>query len=99
MIEAARKKKRKYDVVKKMGKGNRRLVHDDITVVVVFIDQQVNTVVDEVSIRGFSSSTVPSDFSSLQGVEENAPTGPSDFSSSQGVEENAPTGPSDFSSS
>ncbi|PWA35523.1 protein phosphatase 2C 43 [Artemisia annua] len=73
MIEAARKGKRKYDVVKKMGKGYRRTVHDDITVVVVFIDQQVNTVVDELSIRGFSSSTVPSGFTSLQGVEENAP--------------------------
>ena len=73
MIEAARKGKKKYDVVKKTGKWNRRVVHDDIIVVVVFINQQVNTVVGEVSIRGFSTLIVPSDFSSLQGVERNAP--------------------------
>ncbi|GKA03066.1 hypothetical protein Tco_0675847 [Tanacetum coccineum] len=73
MIEAARKGKRKYNVVKKLGKGNRHSVHDDdLTVVVVFIDQQVNTIVDEVSIRGFSALNVPSGFSSFQGVEENA---------------------------
>nr|GEW73027.1 probable protein phosphatase 2C 68 [Tanacetum cinerariifolium] len=75
MIEAARKQKRKYNAVKKLAEGKRRTVHDDITVVVVFIDQKVNTVVDEVSIRGFRASTVPvpSGFSRLQGVEENAP--------------------------
>ncbi|GKA03065.1 hypothetical protein Tco_0675846 [Tanacetum coccineum] len=72
MDQATRKGKRKYYVVKKLGKGNRRALHDDITVVVVFIDQQVNTVVDEVSIHGFSASNVPSGFSSFHGVEENA---------------------------
>nr|GEW34119.1 reverse transcriptase domain-containing protein [Tanacetum cinerariifolium] len=61
MIKAAQKRKTKYYVVKKLGKGNRRVVHDDaITIVVVFIDQQVNTVFDEVSIRRFSALNVPS---------------------------------------
>lgn len=66
MIEAARKAKRKYEEVKKMEKGSRRAIHDDITVVVVFIDQQTNTSIHELSMSGFSNSTTPSSFSTLQ---------------------------------
>ncbi|KAJ9543831.1 hypothetical protein OSB04_023538, partial [Centaurea solstitialis] len=67
MMQAARKGKKKYREVKKMGKGSRRAVHDDITVVVVFIDhQQTNLEIDEISIRGFTNSTTPSGFGTLQ---------------------------------
>ncbi|XP_024975335.1 probable protein phosphatase 2C 43 isoform X2 [Cynara cardunculus var. scolymus] len=66
MIEAARKGKKKYDEVKKIEKGSRRAVHDDITVIVVFIYQQTNVEIDEMSIRGFTNSTTPSTFRTLQ---------------------------------
>ncbi|KAI3667479.1 hypothetical protein L6452_42540 [Arctium lappa] len=66
MIEAARKGKKKYDEVKKIEKGSRRAVHDDITIIVVFINQQTNVEIDEMSIRGFTNSTTPSGFSALQ---------------------------------
>ncbi|KAI3526105.1 hypothetical protein L1887_05308 [Cichorium endivia] len=67
MVEAGRKGKKKYDEVKKMEKGSRRAVHDDITVVVIFIDGQINTDIDEISMRGFTDLTAPSRFSGLQG--------------------------------
>ncbi|XP_076928814.1 putative protein phosphatase 2C 68 [Bidens hawaiensis] len=70
--EAARKAKRRYDEVKRMGKGFRRAVHDDITVAVVFIDQCINTDIDEVSMHGFTNSTTKSVFSTLQGLKSGA---------------------------
>lgn len=63
--KAARKDKKRYDEVKRLGKGRRRSIHDDITVVVVFIDEQMNTDIDEVSMRGFANSTTASGFSTL----------------------------------
>ncbi|KAI7729460.1 hypothetical protein M8C21_020367 [Ambrosia artemisiifolia] len=63
--EAARKGKKKYEEVKKMEKGCRRDVHDDITVAVVFLDQQVNTRINEASMRGFAKSITTSSFSTL----------------------------------
>nr|XP_043610159.1 probable protein phosphatase 2C 43 [Erigeron canadensis] len=68
MMEAARKGKKKYEEVKRMEKGCRRGVHDDITVAVVFMDQQTNVGIDELSMRGFTNSTAPSSFGGLQGV-------------------------------
>lgn len=67
MVEAGRKAgKKRYDEVKKMEKGSRRAIHDDITVVVVFIDQQkMNMGIDELSMRGFNDSTSPSGFRAL----------------------------------
>ncbi|KAL7599086.1 hypothetical protein Lser_V15G26378 [Lactuca serriola] len=67
MVEAGRKAgKKRYDEVKKMEKGCRRAIHDDITVVVVFIDQQkMNMEIDELSMRGFNDSTSPSGFRAL----------------------------------
>ncbi|XP_071689630.1 probable protein phosphatase 2C 68 [Rutidosis leptorrhynchoides] len=72
MAEAARKSRKKYDDVKKMDQGSRRAVHDDITVAVIFIDQQTNVDVDERSMHGFTNATTPSSFSSLQGVVKGA---------------------------
>ena len=37
--EAARKKETRYDDIKQIGKGIRRHFHDDITVIVVYLDQ------------------------------------------------------------
>ncbi|KAK9057686.1 hypothetical protein SSX86_022522 [Deinandra increscens subsp. villosa] len=62
---AARKARKGYDEVQKIEKGSRRAVHDDITVAVVFIDQQINTDIDEVSMRGFGNATTASSFSTL----------------------------------
>ncbi|XP_076887753.1 putative protein phosphatase 2C 68 [Bidens hawaiensis] len=66
VTEAARKRKMRYQQVKSIGRGLRRPIHDDITVVVVFFDQLVaNPEVAEVSVRGFSQAATPSRFNTL----------------------------------
>ncbi|PON44501.1 Protein phosphatase [Parasponia andersonii] len=70
LTEAAKKMRISYDVLKQRAKGERRLIHDDITVVVVFIDHELlgqNCSVPEMSIRGFTDTVGPSRFD-LQGV-------------------------------
>ncbi|OVA13070.1 Protein phosphatase 2C (PP2C)-like domain [Macleaya cordata] len=72
LSEAGRKRQMRYDDLKKVDKGNRRHFHDDITVVVIFIDQEVlenNLAIPEVSVRGFVDSVGPSDFSVLEGID------------------------------
>ncbi|KAJ8900111.1 hypothetical protein K2173_024227 [Erythroxylum novogranatense] len=67
---AARKRNMKYDELTKVEKGNRRNYHDDITVVVIFIDHELpaeGTSVEELSMRGFIDTVTPSQFSILQG--------------------------------
>lgn len=62
----------RYDDLKKVEKGTRRFFHDDITVVVVFIDHDLlekEGPVAELSVRGFIDSVGPSKFSILQGLE------------------------------
>ncbi|KAE8674278.1 putative protein phosphatase 2C 68 [Hibiscus syriacus] len=65
--EAARKREMRYDDLKKVDKGIRRFFHDDITVVVVFIDHGssvgTKTSVPEQSVKGFADSSGPSNFS------------------------------------
>lgn len=59
-----------YDEIKKYERGVRRCIHDDITVVVIFIDHELlhkKTSVSELSIRGFTDTVGPSKFSILQG--------------------------------
>ncbi|KAF7145708.1 hypothetical protein RHSIM_Rhsim04G0096700 [Rhododendron simsii] len=68
--EAARKRQMRYDDLKKFERGVRRFIHDDITVVVIFIDHELlhkKTTVPELSIRGFTDTVGPSNFSLLQG--------------------------------
>lgn len=68
--EAARKRQMRYDDLKKFEKGVRRFFHDDITVVVIFIDHELlhrKTSVPELSIRGFTDTIGPSNFNILQG--------------------------------
>ncbi|KAK3141697.1 hypothetical protein QOZ80_4BG0337230 [Eleusine coracana subsp. coracana] len=67
--EAARKREMQYGDIKKLDKGVRRYFHDDITVVVVFIDNELrhegSASVPELSVRGFGDSGGPSSFSGL----------------------------------
>ncbi|OAY43121.1 probable protein phosphatase 2C 68 isoform X2 [Manihot esculenta] len=70
--EAARKREMRYDDLKRIDKGSRRFFHDDITVVVIFIDHELLSksvsVVPEVSIRGFIDTVGPSNFNILHGI-------------------------------
>ncbi|MBA0781742.1 hypothetical protein Gotri_002632 [Gossypium trilobum] len=66
--EAARKREMRYDDLKKVDKGIRRFFHDDITVVVIFIDQEslsTKMPVLEQSVKGFADSIGPSNFNIL----------------------------------
>ncbi|TYI32714.1 hypothetical protein ES332_A04G082300v1 [Gossypium tomentosum] len=66
--EAARKREMRYDDLKKVDKGIRRFFHDDITVVVIFIDQEslsTKMPVPEQSVKGFADSIGPSNFNIL----------------------------------
>ncbi|XP_045808004.1 probable protein phosphatase 2C 25 [Trifolium pratense] len=70
--EAARKREMRYKDLLKVEKGIRRFFHDDITVVVIFIDhelQKQNVNVPEISIKGFIDTVGPSKFSSFQEME------------------------------
>lgn len=72
---ASRKRDMQYDNLKTIEKGTRRFFHDDITVVVIFIDHQLlenSNSVPEVSIRGFIDTVGPSNFNIQQGVDANA---------------------------
>ncbi|KDP24626.1 hypothetical protein JCGZ_25542 [Jatropha curcas] len=69
--EAARKREMRYDDLKKIDKGSRRFFHDDITVIVIFIDHELlskNLSVPELSIRGFTDTVGPSNFNILHGI-------------------------------
>ncbi|CAH8312620.1 unnamed protein product [Eruca vesicaria subsp. sativa] len=64
---AAKKRGIMYDDLKKVERGVRRFFHDDITVVVIFIDSEFLMVekatVPGLSIKGFSHTVGPSKFS------------------------------------
>lgn len=70
--QAARKREMRYDDLRKVEKGIRRFFHDDITVVVVYIDhgllQERDTSVPELSVRGFVDSVGPSSFSGITAI-------------------------------
>lgn len=56
----------KYDELKKVEAGFRRQYHDDITIVVIFIDHDLlgkTQPVPELSVRGFIDTVGPSSFS------------------------------------
>ena len=66
---AARKRVMRYDDLKKVDRGIRRFFHDDITVVVIFIDHELlgnSTSVPEMSVKGFRDSVGSSDFNILR---------------------------------
>lgn len=65
----------RYVDLKKVEKGIRRFFHDDITVVVIFVDQEMlgqKISVPELSVRGFLDTVGPSNFNILQGIDANA---------------------------
>lgn len=69
LSEAARKREMRYKDLQKVERGIRRFFHDDITVVVVFIDHDLvgkTVTVPELSIKGFIDSVGPSNFRSFQ---------------------------------
>ncbi|KAI3471410.1 hypothetical protein Pfo_030774 [Paulownia fortunei] len=64
--KAAKTRQMPYSEIKKLDQGVRRHVHDDITVVVVFIDHEMldnKTAAPELSVRGFVDTVGPSNFS------------------------------------
>lgn len=69
LLEFIKVTKIEYTDFVQMGKGNRRSFHDDITVVVVFIDNELswdsNVPIPEISVRGFCDPKIPSDVSRL----------------------------------
>ncbi|XAR70035.1 Phosphoprotein phosphatase [Bertholletia excelsa] len=74
LSEAARKREMRYDDLKKIERGVRRFFHDDITVVVIFLDHDLidkNLSVPELSIRGFIDAVGPSNFNILQRTDAN----------------------------
>ncbi|KAH0721839.1 hypothetical protein KY290_006277 [Solanum tuberosum] len=68
---AERARKLKYDDLMNYDKGVRRAFHDDITVVVIFIDHEMlndELTVPGMSVRGFVDTHRPSDFNIEQEV-------------------------------
>lgn len=75
---AARKRDMRYDDLKKVEKGMRRCFHDDITVVVLYIDHEMlgrEISVPELSIRGFIDTVGPSNFSVLKDINPSPTSG------------------------
>ena len=72
MKQAAQKREMRYDDLRKVEKGVRRFFHDDITVVVVYIEhgllQERDTSVPELSVRGFVDSVGPSSLSGITAI-------------------------------
>lgn len=72
---AAKKRNISYDCLKKYEKGDRRSYHDDISVVVLFIDHEMleNQVCSTpgLSIRGFVDAVGPSNIQILDRIHEN----------------------------
>ncbi|XP_010265917.1 PREDICTED: probable protein phosphatase 2C 43 [Nelumbo nucifera] len=69
LSEAARKREMRYNDLKKVEKGIRRFFHDDITVVVLFLDHELlgkRAAIPDLSVRGFIDAVGPSDFSALE---------------------------------
>lgn len=76
---AAKKRNISYDCLKKYDKGDRRSYHDDISVVVIFIDHQMlenhqvsSTPAPGLSIRGFVDAVGPSNIQILDRIHEKA---------------------------
>ena len=65
LMKAAKTRKIPYNEIKKLDQGTRRRIHDDITVVVLFIDHEMierNEGGPELSIRGYTDTAGPLNF-------------------------------------
>ncbi|KAF2548179.1 hypothetical protein F2Q70_00020242 [Brassica cretica] len=67
--EAARKREMRYGDIKKIAKGVRRHFHDDISVVVVYLDQQKTTSSSNDRLIQKGGITAPPDIYSLRSDE------------------------------
>ncbi|KAJ8476270.1 hypothetical protein OPV22_019997 [Ensete ventricosum] len=67
--EAARKREMRYDDIKRIGKGIRRHFHDDITVIVIFLDQNHQGVHSKIKGSIYDCTTAPVDIFSFNADE------------------------------
>ncbi|KAI3737954.1 hypothetical protein L2E82_27972 [Cichorium intybus] len=75
---AAKKQHRSYRSVRRLAPGLRRPVHDDISVIVLFIDHNLmerSAQVEEVSVKAFAETT-ESEFKYIYGGASTSATGP-----------------------
>lgn len=63
--EAAKKREMRYDDIKKIDRGIRRHFHDDITVIVVFLDHHESSSKHRFKQHTAGSTTAPVDIYSL----------------------------------
>lgn len=69
--EAAKKREMKYENIKRIEKGVRRRFHDDITVIVVYLDTPLGSSNGRFKDPNFSDcTTTPVDISSLNADDE-----------------------------
>ncbi|XP_064961104.1 probable protein phosphatase 2C 78 isoform X1 [Musa acuminata AAA Group] len=74
--EAARKKETRYDDIKQIGKGIRRHFHDDITVIVVYLDQHRQGVHSGFNSSNHDCTSAPVDIFSFNTDGAEDPLGP-----------------------
>ncbi|CAI9111317.1 OLC1v1011515C1 [Oldenlandia corymbosa var. corymbosa] len=74
--EAAKKREMKYDDIKRIEKGVRRHFHDDITVVVVFLDHQSSPDGRPKDNSVFDCTSAPVDIFSLNSVKKHGENSP-----------------------
>lgn len=67
--EAAKKQERRYGDIKKIEKGVRRRFHDDITVIVIYLDHQKGSSNGRFNHNKFSCTSAPVDIFSLNADE------------------------------
>lgn len=67
--EAAKKREMRYDDIKKIDKGIRRHFHDDITVIVIYLDHQNGSSNDRFKSSAVGCTSAPVDIFSLNADE------------------------------
>lgn len=68
--KAAKMRQIPYTEIKKLDQGVRRHVHDDITIVVIFLDHEMlDSAPPQLSVRGFVDTAGPSNFDFPQGTD------------------------------
>ncbi|KAI9124306.1 hypothetical protein K1719_005606 [Acacia pycnantha] len=68
--EAAKKREMRYDDIKKIDKGIRRHFHDDITVIVIYLDNQKGSPYDRSKPNAVGCTSAPVDIFSLNAADE-----------------------------
>ncbi|XP_008780893.2 probable protein phosphatase 2C 78 [Phoenix dactylifera] len=71
--EAARKREMRYDDIKRIEKGVRRHFHDDITVIVIYLDQHRQGGQSRFNVRTYDCTSAPVDVFSLNSDESEDP--------------------------